>query len=225
MRTLLLADDVMTTLAVMKSFLEARSFKVFATTSSLQVPKLAAGVRPDLVILDYEMPGMNGDELCRRLKSERETARIPVMILTAHEDEATRHRCFEAGATAVLMKTSGRESLLEHVVSALGIPKRKHVRVPCAIAVGLKSARFELKGMIHNLSVSGLYITAADALEEGKALRIHFELPGGEDVDVLGEIVRTETLNGSLRGYGIQMIEADETSLAALRAFAKSQIE
>jgi len=222
MRTLLLVDDVMTTLAVTKSFLEAREFKIFATNSASKALELAADLRPDLVIVDYEMPEMNGDEVCRRLESDPVTVHIPVMILTAHTDEETRRRCREAGAAAVLMKTSGRESLLKHVLAALGIPERKHVRVPCAISVGLRSEDAELSGQVHNLSVSGLYVTLHQPLDAGKALRIRFRLPAGEEIQVLGEIVRTEELSGDLHGYGIQMLEADERTLESLRSFARS---
>ena len=69
-RSLLLVDDSLTTLAVAKSFLESRSFKVFALSEPARTVELASSIRPELILLDYELPGANGDELCAELKRQ-----------------------------------------------------------------------------------------------------------------------------------------------------------
>jgi len=60
--------------------------------------------QPNLVLLDYMMPGIDGLEVCRQLQSTPETSRIPVILLTARADEKTRHDVLAAGATDFLTK-------------------------------------------------------------------------------------------------------------------------
>ena len=66
---------------------------------------LAAGEpRPDLILLDVEMPGASGFELCQVLKAEASTADIPVIFLTAHTDEKTQVEGFQLGAVDYITK-------------------------------------------------------------------------------------------------------------------------
>jgi CheY-like chemotaxis protein len=226
MRNLLLVDDVKTTLAVEKAFLESKNFKVFVTTSAADVMTLAADIQPVLIVMDYEMPEMNGNEVCRRLGEDPRTSHIPVLILSSHNDEKIAQLCRESGAVGFVRKADGRESLLDHVAQILGLPQRRHMRVPCRISVGIRLERERgSRGLIHNLSAGGFYLTLDKSLSQGNALHMSFTLPDSSLViRVLGEVVRAETLSSSLYGYGIQLLEADADSVEALKQFVKRTV-
>jgi DNA-binding response OmpR family regulator len=70
---------------------------------------------PDLVLLDVQMPGPSGFEICRRLKSQEATALLPVVLITALEDQESRVRGIQAGADDFLSKPVRREELLARV--------------------------------------------------------------------------------------------------------------
>ena len=76
--------------------------------------KIAAAA-PDLVLLDVQMPGPDGFEICRRLKSNEATALLPVVLVTALEDHASRVAGIEAGADDFLSKPVRREELIARV--------------------------------------------------------------------------------------------------------------
>ncbi len=221
----LLADDSELTLAMTKSYLEARSMRVFTTTAASRVVALAREYRPDLVVLDFEMPVMNGDEVCRRLKSDETTSPIPVLVMTSHDDEETARRVTEAGAVMMIRKSGGREAILEAVSRVLNIPVRRHLRMPCRLSVGVVAPEGTLEGAVHNLSEGGLYLVLATPIENRTAIHLLFRLPGSDHpISIVGEILRSEVLDEGGHGHGVGFIEADSRSIEALERFIKDTI-
>ena len=82
----------------------AADHQVLMATSGEQALELCATKRPDLVLLDVVMPGMDGYEVCRRLKEDEATRDIPVIFVTAHNDEAAETRGLDAGAVDFISK-------------------------------------------------------------------------------------------------------------------------
>jgi diguanylate cyclase (GGDEF)-like protein len=82
----------------------ADDYQVFAATSGEQALLQCAKQAPDLVVLDIEMPGMDGLEVCRRLKTDLATRDIPVIFVTSHGDEATETVGLDLGAVDFLSK-------------------------------------------------------------------------------------------------------------------------
>lgn len=78
--------------------------QVLMATSGEQALKLAAAQQPDLVLLDVVMPGMDGHEVCRRLKADEATRNIPVIFVTAHNDEAAETQGLALGAVDFISK-------------------------------------------------------------------------------------------------------------------------
>jgi diguanylate cyclase (GGDEF)-like protein len=78
--------------------------QVFMATSGEQALKLAATQQPDLVLLDVVMPGMDGHEVCRRLKADEATRDVPVIFVTAQSDEAAETQGLALGAVDFITK-------------------------------------------------------------------------------------------------------------------------
>ena len=74
---------------------------------------------PGLILLDVLMPGMDGFEVCRRVRTDPETAHIPILMLSAKTDSRSRQEGISAGATAYLTKPQAPAQLLRHVADAL----------------------------------------------------------------------------------------------------------
>ncbi len=101
-RLLVVDDQPVNIQALYQTF--AVDHQVLMATTGEQAIELCIGKSPDLVLLDIEMPGMDGYEVCRRLKAEAVTRDIPVIFVTAHRDEAAETRGLDAGAVDFISK-------------------------------------------------------------------------------------------------------------------------
>ena len=96
--SVLLVEDEPAQREVLAYNLEAEGFAVSTADNGDEALILVDEAQPDVVILDWMLPGVSGIEICRRLKSKTGTRSIPVIMLTARTEEADRVRGLETGA-------------------------------------------------------------------------------------------------------------------------------
>jgi len=101
-RLLVVDDQPVNIQALYQAF--AADHQVLMATNGRQALALCASQQPDLVLLDVMMPEMDGHEVCRRLKADPATQDIPVIFVTAHNDEAAETQGLEAGAVDFISK-------------------------------------------------------------------------------------------------------------------------
>ncbi|GGT49995.1 DNA-binding response regulator [Streptomyces kurssanovii] len=118
MQSILVVDDDPTVAEVVTGYLERAGFAVDRAADGPQALRLAAGRRPDLVVLDLMLPGMDGLEVCRRLRAG-EHASVPVIMLTARGDEDDRILGLEVGADDYVTKPFSPRELVLRVESVL----------------------------------------------------------------------------------------------------------
>lgn len=97
MTKILLVEDNDLNRDMLTRRLTKRGYEVVTATDGEQGLELAQAERPDLVLMDMSLPGIDGWETTRRLRAEAETASIPVIALTAHAMAGDRERALEAG--------------------------------------------------------------------------------------------------------------------------------
>ena len=107
-KKILLVDNDDTFRQTLGKFIKSLGHEVFEGTSGPEAIDKASSIRPDLIIMEVRLPGMNGDEVTRRLKANRFTRNIPVVIntgwTTACNVEERIHRALNAGAEEILYK-------------------------------------------------------------------------------------------------------------------------
>lgn len=100
-----MVDDEPLAVEVTRCHLEDAGFTNFvSTTDALSAPALIAQTRPDVMLLDLNMPGMTGLEILERLEAENLLKNVPAIILTASSDPAIKLRALRLGATEFLTK-------------------------------------------------------------------------------------------------------------------------
>ncbi len=121
--TLLLVDDTPTNIGVLFEYLTQNGFKVLVAQDGESALEQLQFSRPDLILLDVLMPGIDGFETCRRLKAQPATKDIPVIFMTALAETVDKVRGFEVGAVDYITKPIQHEELLARVTAHLTIRK------------------------------------------------------------------------------------------------------
>ena len=118
---ILMVDDTPANLGVLFELLSDSGFRVLVAEDGPSALTRAAYVKPDLILLDIMMPGMDGFEVCARLKQQAETAAIPVIFMTALSDTEDKVRGFELGAVDYIAKPFQDSEVLARVRTHLAL--------------------------------------------------------------------------------------------------------
>src|SRR5512144_40722 len=113
----LVVDDVIGNVKLMEARLTAEYFDVVTAMSGAEALAICDRAQCDIVLLDVMMPGMDGFEVCRRLKTNPKTHHIPVIMVTALDQPSDRVRGLEAGADDFLTKPVSDIALIARVRS------------------------------------------------------------------------------------------------------------
>lgn len=117
--SLLIVDDTPTNLEILVDFFSEQGFDVFVAMDGESAIEQIAHARPELILLDVMMPGIDGFETCRRLKANKETSDIPIIFMTALTDTLDKVKGFSAGAVDYVTKPIQHEEVLARVTTHL----------------------------------------------------------------------------------------------------------
>jgi len=122
--TILIVDDVPKNIELAANILQSKNYNItFATNGEAALEKVKS-IDFDLILLDVMMPGMDGFEVCRRLKENPSTKDIPVIFVTAKSETENVLKGFELGAVDYVTKPFNTEELLARVKTHIDIQKK-----------------------------------------------------------------------------------------------------
>jgi len=123
--TILLVDDEPANIQLLASYLKNRFLLKIATSGKQCLELVFSDVKPDLILLDVDMPEMDGYEVCRRLKMNTETASIPVIFVTAMQSEEDEEKGIKLGAVDYLTKPVRPAILLARIDTHIELKKQR----------------------------------------------------------------------------------------------------
>ena len=114
---ILLVEDQDAIRRLIEALVKARGHEVVAVNSGAKAIEASMKTPPDLVLLDLHLPGQyDGFEVCRRIRGTSETSKVPVVVISARDDEEARRKAAEAGATSYYGKPFSPTALLDEIM-------------------------------------------------------------------------------------------------------------
>lgn len=221
-----MVDDVSMFLEIQKDFLKMSILQVFCARDGREALTAVPSVRPDLVIMDLHMPGMNGAECCAALKGNPDFSSTPVIMATAAGKAEDHELCRKAGCDGLLTKPFERSLYLDTVRRYIPELDRREKRIAVSAKVRFQAFRVIMSGMVLDLSIRGLYVATDYDLDEGTEVTLAFSLPGdaGTLVQAKGKVCWKNSGIGKRKedyppGFGMEFSAFGEGSLAALRRY------
>jgi two-component system alkaline phosphatase synthesis response regulator PhoP len=120
--TIVVADDSMTILAMTSSRLERAGYDIVTATRGDDALRLVQETRPRLVLLDVEMPGLDGVEVAQHIRADESLAGVFIVLLTSLSEDSHVARGMAAGANAYLTKPFSPQDLQTQVEALIGTP-------------------------------------------------------------------------------------------------------
>lgn len=113
MSTVLYIEDNSLNMRLVRKYLKSASIEMLEAINGLSGVEVATEELPSAILVDINLPDIDGLEVTKRLKSNPETANIPLIALTANAMHGDRERCMEAGCDNYIAKPISRKELLE----------------------------------------------------------------------------------------------------------------
>lgn len=184
----LVIDDNMVTRRLLQLHLNALGFDWTLAESGEQGLEMAAAGKPDAILLDIQLPGIDGLTVCRRLREEKTTSDIPILMVTSLDDVSTRIAGFEAGADDYVTKPFESRELGARLRANINMVRQRR---QAAALEGVLSTLLMLAHEFNNplQTVLGGLQMATDA-EENDLHRVEGLQMAREGVEELAELAR-----------------------------------
>jgi DNA-binding response OmpR family regulator len=132
-KKILLIEDDAVSRRLMELVLIKEGFQVTTANNGLEGLRKVNLESPDLLVLDVMLPGLDGFEICYRLRNNPDTSKLPVLILSAKSQESDKNAALKVGANAFLAKPVNREVLLNKIAELFNPSAQNTTGTPLAV--------------------------------------------------------------------------------------------
>ncbi len=140
---ILIVDDTPANLKLLSEILTRHSYQVRPASSGLLALRSVAVEKPDLILLDIKMPNMDGYEVCKQLKSDKSSALIPIIFISALDDVNDKIKGFNAGGVDYITKPFQTEEILARVKTHLALANLQEMQKIRSIQLEQKNTALE----------------------------------------------------------------------------------
>ena len=123
---ILIVDDLSENLQFLTDVLSKEGYKVRCFTNGIMALRTIHNKRPDIILLDIKMPGMDGYEICKILKADEMTSEIPVILLSALDETFDKVKAFQVGGVDYIIKPFQPEEVIARIQTQLTIQQQKY---------------------------------------------------------------------------------------------------
>ena len=225
MKQILLVDDSHFFIQAIKEFLTRSGNHILTASCGKEALHILETKSPDVILIDYYLDDISGDELCRKIKADPAAKDIPIIMLTSAGNAEDIEKSKSAGCDDYITKPVDKMALLTKVKRYLDIPMREHKRAPICVPALYYHDDRRHSGMIFCISEGGMFIKGENLLESGSIIQVSFSIPQiAEDIEVKAEVAWNTTERGRLPagigpGFGVRFLSIDEKGIEAIKTY------
>ncbi len=190
---ILVADDNRNPVAYLSLLLRKMDCsKIVIAESGMAALRLLEMWRPEVVILDINMPEMDGLETLRRMREKKELSDIPVILITSEKDGESFDACKSLGCAGYLVKPfsmSALHDILQQCVTRSGSSRRHHLRTQFDGKVPVRHGRKTREFQAVTLSEGGIFLKTKDPLPVGSEVKVELPVKGGKNIVLAGDVI------------------------------------
>lgn len=214
----LIVDDIPVNVLLIKSMIQGMKFNILSANSGQEALEKAAAERPDVILMDVMMPGMNGYDCTRALRANPATEHIPVIIVSALTSDSDMKEGLAAGANDFLTKPIIKERIINCIINQISLAKQSKPKTAEPISFNDKPMRDGLTSLLTYFAGSKQteLITATIQLAAGVPMSIIDD----SMVDTLNSLTGTtdsDRIDRTLSAWATQHINDKETVLRPLQ--------
>ncbi len=225
-KKILLVDNVKSILEREKSMLNRENFQVFTATGGEEAIEIHRREKLDVIIVDLNMPGLAGDEICRTMRSDPGMKNVSILIATLGEDKADVERCVKSGANGHIKKPINKDDLSAKLAKLLDVPARQAIRILVRVKMdGKAGGEFFIANTV-DVSATGLLFECDKQFKVNDALETSFYLPGVggfNRVVIRSEVMRVAPGEENNKRYGVRFIEFKEGNQEAITKYIEKK--
>lgn len=223
-RRILLVGDKPVFAVLRQGLLRSGESKVLAAASGGEGLKAALAAAPDVILLDAELPDLDGFEVCRRLRVDPLTEAIPVIVLTGDAQPRWTQNTAVTSAVASVPMGTDPARLLNMIQMVLTTPLTRRTAPRASVELGVDYIHADTTGTgkTLNLSRDGMFIVTANPPEVGTHLIVHFALPESEPLEGTAQVVwirQPEAEHPYPPGMAVQFLKLPSEAQPAIAAF------
>jgi uncharacterized protein (TIGR02266 family) len=218
-----------TFLKLSRILLERSGYEIIMAKSGAEAIKKVQLEQPKLVFIDLIMPDMNGDAVCRFIKSNKITRHIPVIMVTTKSDAESRGRCEQAGCDDYITKPVTQRNLFEKINTFIPLERRRHPRASLRMTSTASGKSMTVSDFTSDVSEDGVFIETDNTLAIGTMVELEFGLPGEpEAIRARGRVARLvsreQSAPGQPAGIGIHFTEIAPGDTAKIKSYVEKTL-
>jgi CheY-like chemotaxis protein len=219
-KKVLIVDDTESGLALLRKIVALTNFTMFEANSGRKALEINRRERVDLIIMDLQMPGMDGEQVTRTIRADRERRTVSILLFAGSSRPGLSERCLAAGANDFVSKPFKNADLLARVRSLMNVVVRKQTKLLAHVRVeDAGAAAKPFVARIVNVSTSGLLLETNVPLARRRPVRVKFFVPGSSaQISATATVARRADAGGAVR-WGVRFTALDTSARRIIRDY------
>lgn len=205
-RVIVISEEVLSGLRSAPSMLRRSHIRFLLAYSGAEALSLARASGPSVVLLDYALPVLRADQVCRELKTSPKLREVPVVIVGPALPPHFEKSCRAAGCAAYVYVPVDFDALSSLLARIMGLPIRQSSRLPVLLSVSHGTVTSQSLGRSRDLSLAGIRVRTLARFRRGFNISLHFPLDGEGSIVAGGEVTRCVPTEDGEYDLGIRFV-------------------